>query len=310
MSPLRKPMLAALFAAALCAAPASPAGAASPSGQGFDDPDRAAAALAAASRSDDVGALIALFGPEGADIVQSGDPIADRTARAHFAARYDQAHRIVADADDKATLVVGAEAWPFPIPLLRRDGQWRFDTAAGRQEILDRRVGRNELHAIEVCRAYVEAQRDFAALRKQHRLPVEYARKFVSSPGKKDGLYWPARAGAEQSPIGEAMARARAEGYGQKKSAQGSEPYKGYFYRILYRQSAHAPGGARDYVEHGRMTKGFALLAFPAKYGDSGIMTFMVDQDGVVFEKDLGPDTARLAAAIDAFDPDPGWKLP
>jgi hypothetical protein len=305
MNPFRNPALAIMFSAVLGAASAQGGSAAN-----FADPEAAIAALAAASRGNDDDALIALFGPEGKDIVQSGDRIADKSARAHFTTRYEQAHKLVPEGADRMILTIGREAWPFPIPLLRSEGQWHFDSLAGRQEILDRRVGRNELRAIEVCRAYVEAQRDYAIFRKEHGLPVEYAQKFVSSPGKKDGLYWPAKAGSPESPIGEAMARANAEGYGTKDAAKGDQPYKGYYYKILFRQSAHASGGARAYLDKGHMTKGFAMIAFPAKYGDSGIMTFIVDQDGVVFEKNLGADTAHLVASIESFDPDPGWKLP
>jgi hypothetical protein len=269
----------------------------------FASPERAVDALIAATRDNDSAAMLQLFGPEGRDLVRSGDPVADRDARAHFVERYGARHEILRDAKDKATLIVGTEEWPFPIPLVRRGGVWLFDTAAGAQEVINRRVGRNELNAMQVCRGYVEAQRDYAA----DLATPEYAQKFVSTPGGHDGLYWQAGPGAKQSPIGPQMAHARAEGYGAGAN-DASEPYHGYFYKILTRQGAAAPGGARDYLAGGRMTGGFALIAFPAKYGDSGIMTFIVNQDGIVYQKDLGRDTAAIASAITEFNPDLSWK--
>lgn len=279
--------------------------------QGFATPEQAVAALVAASRHNDPAALLVLFGAGAQDIVASGDPVADKRARAHFAERYEDAHKIVTEAEDYARLMIGKEDWPFPIPLRRQGASWRFDAAAGAQEILSRRIGRNELHAIESCRAYVEAQREFAADRQEHRQPPEYAQRFISSKGQRDGLYWDVQANEKESPIGPLMAQARAEGYdGEGGQAHKPQPYHGYIYRILTRQGMHASGGAKDYVKAGHMTGGFALIATPAKYGDSGVMTFIVNQDGIVFEKDLGPDSASLAAAITAFDPESSWKIP
>ena len=200
--------------------------------------------------------------------------------------------------------MIGREDWPLPIPIVQKDGQWQFDTAAGRQEILARRIGRNELAAIQVALAYVDAQYDYANLTRDGAQSV-YAQKFFSSPGKKDGLYWPAAQGETDSPLGSAVAAATAVGY---RVGGARTPFHGYYYKILTRQGAAAPGGAVDYIVNGKMIGGFALVAYPAQYGNSGVMTFIVDHDGVVYEKDLGPNTAKIASAITAYDPDSTWK--
>jgi hypothetical protein len=283
--------------------PAAAAGAGKP--ETFASPERAVEALVAASRNNDSTAMLKLFGAAGRDLVSSGDPVADADMRARFVERYGVSHKILKDTANRATLIVGTEEWPFPIPLARHRGVWLFDTAAGEQEIIDRRVGRNELNAMEVCRSYVQAQRDYAA----GFATPEYAQKIFSSPGLHDGLYWPAGPGEKQSPLGPQMAHARAEGYGIGDSAnEPPQPYHGYFYKTLTRQGPAAPGGARDYIANGHMTGGFALIAFPAKYGDSGIMTFIVSQNGIVYQKNLGRDTATRAAAIAEFNPDMSWK--
>jgi hypothetical protein len=206
--------------------------------------------------------------------------------------------------------VVGSEDWAWPIPIVRQGDRWHFDTAAGLQRIIDRRVGRDELNVIEVCRAYVSAQREYASMERLANGTQEFAQHFGSSPGKHDGLYWAATAGSPQSPLGPLVAAARQEGYTVDGGAEVRTPYHGYYYRILTRQGSHASGGARDYIVGGHMTGGFALLAYPAKWGDSGIMSFLVNQSGVVFEKNLGPETARLAQQITQFDPDLSWKTP
>jgi len=278
----------------------------------FATPQQAVDALVAAAGKTDPQGLLKIFGPAGRDLISSGDPIADKAADAGFVEHYGKRHEILLDTKNKATLVLGDEEWPFPIPLVRHAKTWHFDAQAGAQEILNRRVGRNELNAIEVCRSYVVAQRDFAYGKEDARSPREYARKFVSAPGQHDGLYWPVQSGETESPIGEEMAAARAEGYGgtdQQAPAQ-NQPYHGYFYKILERQGPAAPGGARNYLVDGHMTGGFALLAFPAKYGDSGVTSFIVNQDGLVYEKDLGRGTAALAPAILEFNPDRTWNLP
>jgi Protein of unknown function (DUF2950) len=204
---------------------------------------------------------------------------------------------------DKAVLILGREDWPFPIPLMRKDGSWRFDTAAGREEILYRRVGRNELSAIQACLAYVDAQQEYA----ERGIAGNgvYAQRIVSQPGNKDGLYWPAQSGEDESPLGELAASAAAEGY---RVGQQRAPYHGYYYKVLTRQGPNAPGGALDYTVRGTMIGGFALVAYPAEYRNSGVMTFLINHRGDVYEKDLGPNTARIAASMTAFNPDNTWR--
>jgi Protein of unknown function (DUF2950) len=278
--------------------------------QVFDTPDDAVNALVKATRADNQPNLLKILGPDAAKLIHSGDTVADHTARQHFLAAYDASHQIENADDDTRTLIVGDEGWPMPIPLVRQDNGWRFDTAAGQEEILNRRIGKNELNVLSVCRAYVTAQRDYA---EQHLVSgkhvTEYAQRFTSTSGKHNGLYWPVKPGEEESPLGPLIADARAEGYG-KGAIHGKHshtPYHGYYYKILTRQGADAPSGKKDYIVKGHMTRGFALLAFPATYGDSGVMTFIVNQNGIVFEKDLGPDTKHLAPRIDSFNPDKSW---
>lgn len=297
----------ALFAAGILALCAS-AVAAPVEPQSFPSPELAANALADAAHNNDAAALLTIFGSAGQPLVNSGDKVEDAGMRARFAERYATAHKILVDSANKAILVVGTEEWPFPIPLVRKHGTWHFDAAAGAEEILNRRVGRNELDAMQVCRDYVRAQRDFAADRQDEHKPLEYAQKFISSPGQHDGLYWPADPGEKQSPIGPEMAHARAQGYSSNPAEEGRAPYHGYYYRILTRQGPAAPGGARDYLVDGHMTHGFALIAFPATWGDSGVMTFIISQNGIVYQKNLGPETAKIASAITAFNPDLSWR--
>lgn len=209
---------------------------------------------------------------------------------------------------DKTVLYVGKEDWPFPIPLVKKQGSWRFDTNEGRQELLARRIGRNELSVIQVCLTYVDAQREYALKDRDGDGLLAYAQKFASSPGKKDGLYWEAKEGDEQSPLGPLFAAAQKLGYTAKKPAGKPLPYHGYYYRILKAQGKNAPGGAYDYVVKGKMIGGFALVAYPAQYGSSGIMTFIVNHEGVVYQKNLGQDTEKTAQAMKLFDPDRTWK--
>jgi hypothetical protein len=272
----------------------------------FNTPDAAVDALVGAARSGDAKAIVSVLGPEGNAIVSSGDPVADANTREKFVAAYDAKHAIEPEGDGAQTLIIGDEDWPFPIPLVNKAGEWQFDTGAGLDEILRRRVGRNELSAIEVARAYVQAQNEYAELDPAGLGRGVYAQRIVSHPGKKDGLYWPTAEGQPPSPLGELAAQASAEGY---KAGQAPIPYHGYYYRILTRQGADAPGGAYDYLVKGKMRGGFALLAFPAEYGNSGIMTFMVNHDGTVFQKDLGPKTAKLARKIESFAPDQTWTV-
>jgi hypothetical protein len=286
------------------------AAAAPPSQRVFASADAAVEALVAANRDGQLAVLARILGPGGAKLVRSGDPVADRNHRARFVAAYDAAHRIEFEGDRKAVLVVGSEEWPLPIPLVRSDAGWRFDAQAAEQEILNRRVGRNELNVIEVCRAYVEAQREYAALNVLPGGRHEYAQRFNSRAGQRDGLYWTAKADEPQSPLGPLVAQARAGGYGSDPVGDRPQPYHGYYFRILTGQGAHAPGGAKNFVVDGHMVGGYALVAYPARYADSGVMTFIVSQDGIVYEKNLGPDTESLARRIEQFDPDASWHAP
>jgi hypothetical protein len=301
--------LAAMLGLSACAQKETPGLTADGQQETFSTPENAARALVAASRNDDMAQLLKVLGPQAQRLISSGDPVADNEGRERFTDAYDASHDVEKQGDNKAVLVIGDEEWPLPIPLLRENGRWRFDTASGQQEILNRRIGRNELKVIDVCRAYVEAQRDYAA---QHRLPdgrVEYAQRIVSAHGRHDGLYWPVEEGEEESPLGPLMAQARAEGY-DAMTHEKPQPYHGYYYRILKQQGKNAPDGQKSYIAGGHMTGGFALVAFPAQYGDSGIMTFIVNQHGIVFEKNLGADTPRIAMRMTQYDPDKSWDLP
>jgi hypothetical protein len=271
----------------------------------FATPQDAAQALVDAAGQNDTAALMKLFGPQGADIVQSGDPAQDKVSRAEFARRAHEKMevRIEPSNPDRAVIVVGNQDWPLPLPLVRaKTGQWHFDAAQGRVEILARRVGRNELVAIDVCRAYVEAQMEYASHDRNGNGVLDYAQKIVSSPGKKDGLYWE---GEPDNLVPKAFADAAAA-----MSAQGKKPvpYHGYYFHSLTAQGPDAPGGARTYVVKGLMIGGFALVVYPAEYGVSGIKTFIVNQRGVVYEKELGPATGPFALQITRFNPDKTWN--
>jgi hypothetical protein len=276
----------------------------------FATPDAAVAALVRADRANNRTALLAILGPSGAKLIRSGDPVADRLNRERFVAAFDEAHRIEVEAQHTAVLIVGQAEWPLPIPLVDEHDGWRFDTQAGAQEILNRRIGRNELTVLEVCRAYVAAQRDYLGMKVGGR--SEYAQHFVSTGAQHDGLYWPAQSGDPESPLGPLVAQAQASGYQADATVSdqsASQPYYGYYFRILTSQGPNAPGGARSYVIGGRMTGGFALLAYPATYGDSGVMSFIVNNHGIVFERNLGSDTVRIARQISAYDPDASWHI-
>ena len=271
--------------------------------ESFKTVEAAAEALVSAAKTGDRKGILTVLGRDGVDIVSSGDAIADASARKRVIAAYDAKHQVVMEGPDKAVLIIGGEDWPFPIPLVRKDGSWRFDTAAGREEILYRRIGRNELSAIQACLAYVDAQQEYAA---QGVVGNDvYAQRIVSRPGQKDGLYWPAQSEADDSPLGELVASAAAEGY---RVDQQRAPYHGYYYKVLTRQGPNASGGALDYVVRDRMIGGFALVAYPAEYGNSGVMTFLVNHQGNVYQKDLGPNTARIAASMTEFNPDDTWR--
>lgn len=273
----------------------------------FASPEEAVQSLFDALKNKDSKALSAILGPDAKDLISSGDPVSDKETCEQAAKLYEEKHKIVKEGDAKAILQMGGKDWPMPIPMVASAGKWRFDTKAGKQEIIDRRIGRNELNAIQVCLAYVDGQREYASVSRRGDGVLEYAQQFASSPGKKDGLYWETKEGEPQSPIGLFVANAKAAGY-ERGTPQRPVPYHGYFYRIIKAQGKNAPGGAFDYVVKGRMIGGFALVAYPAKYGASGIMTFIVNHDGVVHQKNLGPQTAAAAKAIKLFDPDKTWQ--
>ena len=272
--------------------------------QALKTPDEAASALASAAKTGDMKTLNIVLGPDGEDIISSGDEVADAATREKFVAAYDAKHQIKMDSDNKAIIVIGPDDFPLPIPLVRKDGMWRFDTAAGQEEILFRRIGKNELDAIQACLAYVDAQNEYSEKDRTGSGVKTYAQRIVSQQGKKDGLYWPTSQGEEPSPLGELVADATAQGYrveGQRT------PFHGYYFKILTKQGPAAPGGALDYVVGGKMIGGFGLVAYPAEYRNSGVKTFICGHSGTVYEKDLGPNTAKLAEQMSAYNPDKTW---
>ena len=274
----------------------------------FDGPEAAVGALVAALNARDRDALIAVFGPENEDVALTGDPDEDRAIWTEFMAEYEILNRMEIVDGDRATLFIGRDLWPFPADIVAVDGGWSFDAAGAREEVRLRRIGLNELDVIDLLHGYVRAQ---AAYRRSDPdgdgLP-SFAAGILSSPGTRDGLYWPPEPGAPESPVGDFMARAAADGYGFEGVDVEPDPYLGYYYRVLRKQGPSAPGGAVDYVVDGRMLAGHALLAFPADYGGSGIMSFMVGEAGVIYEADLGKDTLSVAGAIDVFDPGEAWS--
>jgi Protein of unknown function (DUF2950) len=271
--------------------------------KGFDTPEAAATALIEALKKDDVDSLKGLLGPGSDSIVSSGDEVADKNGRAEFVAAYTAKHSFEDAGEGLKTLVIGENDWPVPVPLRQTDGKWIFDGAAGAEEYAMRRIGRNELGAIAVSRGFVEAQEEYAAVGHDGDEAGIYALKLMSDPGMQNGLYWQTAEGEEPSPAGEFVASAAEQGY----SAKARSPYHGYYYRLLYNQGANAKGGARDYFKDGLLTEGFALVAWPAEYGSGGIQTFIINQDGTVFQKDLGKDTPTAVEAINSFDPDSTW---
>jgi hypothetical protein len=275
---------------------------AAPAQKSFASLDDAVNALVAAIRAADRKALVEILGPQGTPLVWSGDTVADRAAFQRFVAEYDQAHHLVGGGG-KVVLHVGSDDFPFPIPLVPDGPRWLWDTDAGDDELLSRRIGKNELSAIQVCLAYVDAQREYYS---RGTGLLEYAQRLDSTKGKRDGLYWETKPGEQESPLGPLVGRARAAGYPLPPRG-GPAPYYGYFYRILTAQGPDAPGGAEDFVVKGHMIGGFALVAYPAAHGVSGIMTFIVSHDGVVYQKDLGPKTTQAANAIKAYNPDSTW---
>jgi Protein of unknown function (DUF2950) len=270
----------------------------------FPSARQAAEALVAANRDNDVGALQQILGADAANLISSGDEAQDKSDRAHFVTLYETHHRFIATAPGSMTLVVGKDEWPLPIPLIKSDGAWRFDSVAGAKNLLYQRIGGNELAAIEVCRAIQQAQLQYAASGHDGNPAGAYAQRFRSQPGTQNGLYWPVAEGEAPSPAGPLLADAEVGGYERGKG----QPFHGYYFRILKAQGPHAHGGAKDYLSDGSMTGGFAVLAYPVEYGASGVMSFLVSRRGTVFQKDLGSATAETAEAIKTFDPDPTWK--
>jgi DUF2950 family protein len=272
--------------------------------QSFKSPEDAVGALVSATKDNWPKGVVEVLGRDGVDIVSSGDKVADEAIRQKFLAAYDAKHQVTKEGDDKAVMIIGTEDFPFPIPLVRKAGGWRFDTAAGRLEILYRRIGRNELSAIQASLAYVDAQNEYAEKDRGAGVGT-YAQRIVSTPGKKDGLYWPGPQGGDASPLGELVAQATNQGY---LIGGGRTPFHGYYFKILTRQGPMAAGGELDYVVRGKMIGGFALVAYPAEYGNSGVMTFVVNHAGTVFQKDLGERTEKLAERMTSFNPDQTWK--
>lgn len=271
----------------------------------FASPEAAVEALLDAMRKDDVAALERVFGPGSVNIVYSGDAAADREARKKFVAAYDERHKLDQSVPGRAVLSVGADDWPMPVPIVQRQAGWTFDARAGAAELVARRIGRNELDAIQVCLAFVDMERDYAELDRNGDGTLEYAERLVSTPGKHDGLYWEAKAGEPQSPAGPRLAAANPK---PREAGSPPTPFHGYYFRILTKQGTSAAGGARDYFVEGKLIGGVALLAWPARYRVSGVKTFMCNLDGTVLEKDLGSQTSAKAARIVAYDPDPAWK--
>ncbi|MBZ5521315.1 MAG: DUF2950 domain-containing protein [Acidobacteriia bacterium] len=301
-------LLAGSFSGQTSAGPAQP--------RSFAAPEEAMKALVEAGKAKDRAALADLFGPQ-YDKLLSGDEVQDNKELEQFSAAVDESVKLDKTAEDRMIVSIGKDNWPFPIPIVKKTSQWRFDTDAGMQEILNRRIGENELSAIATCRAYVLAQWEYFTEGDHDNDGVaEFAQKFISSVGNREGLYWETGENERPSPMGAMVAAARAEGYsaGQRKAAANPaehkrSPYHGYYFRILKRQGPHAPGGKYDYVINGNMIAGYALIAYPDKWGSSGIMTFIVNQQGRVYQKNLGPNTLKLAAGITEYDPDVTWKV-
>lgn len=284
-----------------------PSSAATAKQKTFASPEKAVEALVGSLKKADRASVKALLGP-GSEKLISGDEIADRRVRERFLSAYDEMQRLDREGKSRAILVIGRNEWPFPIPIVKKNKRWLFDTRAGIQEILNRRIGANELDTIQTCLAFIDAELEYVMNDYDGNGIREYAARFWSDPGKKNGLYWQTAEGEDPSPLGVLFAKAKSEGYAEKKGGEGSSPYHGYFYRILTAQGDHANGGASDYMVNGQMIGGVALVAYPAKYGVSGVMTFIVNHEGIVYQKDMGPKTSETASAMKAFDPGPGWN--
>ena len=273
--------------------------------ESFKSTDAAVDALVGAVKSGNQRTILRVLGRGASDIVSSGDPVDDATTRQRFLAAYDAKHSLSMEGDNKAVMILGQEDYPLPIPIVRDGDVWKFDVAAGREEILYRRIGRNELDTMQASLAYVDAQNEYAEKDRTGAGKGVYAQRILSRPGKKDGLYWPSEQGADESPLGELVAKATAQGY---RTRGGPTPFHGYYYKILTEQGPAAPGGELDYVVKGKMIGGFALIAYPAEYRNSGVMTFIISHAGVLYQKDLGPKTTRLAKRLSWFNPDKTWE--
>ena len=271
----------------------------------FSSPEEGVKALMEATKKSDTKAMLAILGPEAKSLIESGDQVSDRAAFERFVKSYEEANKLVKSGDTQAILEVGKDEWPFPIPLVKEANGWRFDTHEGKEEIINRRIGRNELDAIQVVLAVVDAEREYYQRDPDGDKLLQYAQKFISTKGKRDGLFWETKPGEERSPLGPLVARARGEGY---KGADGKPvAYHGYYYKLLTGQGKDAPGGAYDYRVRGKMMGGFGVVAYPAQYGSSGIMTFIVNHDGAVYQKDLGKNTPSIAQSMTKFNPDKTW---
>lgn len=273
----------------------------------FETADEAVSAVVAAVEAEDGPALLGVFGAESKDLIFTGDEVTDRANWREFLASYRQEHRIEMTADGVAVLYIGRKDWPFPLQIVATNAGWRFDVEGAREEIVDRRIGLNELDVMDLLRDGVDVQRTYRLEDHDGDGVLEFASSILSSPGARDGLYWQEEEGTEESPIGDFLARASADGFSFDGTDEPPDPYLGYYFRILQRQGTHAPGGAYDYLIGGNMVAGHAYLAYPAEYGESGVMSFLVGEAGVIYEADLGAKTLDVAAAIDSFDPGPGW---
>jgi hypothetical protein len=274
----------------------------------FTSPDEAVKAMVTAIKANDTGELMLMFGPDMKGLFLSGDEVADKAGKENFIRAYEEKNRLETFSGSKAILYVGNNDWPMPIPIVKKGNNWHFSSQDGKREILQRRIGRNELNTIQTCKAHVDAQMDYVSRDYNSDGLFEYAQKFLSIPGKKDGLYWETKEDEEKSPLGIFFANAAREGYFPKDGKNKPIPFHGYYYRILKEQGKDAPGGAYSYVVKGKMVNGFALVAYPAKYGNSGVMTFIVNKDGMVYQKDFGVNTAKIVKNIRAYDPDKTWK--
>ncbi len=276
----------------------------------FSSPEEAVGALIEASKSEQSDVVRRILGSGADEVLSSGDDVADRQARDKFLNAYADKHELITEPDGSVTLQVGKDEWPMPIPLVKSFSSWRFDTRRGKEEILNRRIGRNELSVRQTCLAIVDAQREYLTVDRNGDGVPEYAQKIISDPGKKDGLYWETSGDQPPSPLGPFVADAVEEGYGAAKNESGQpRPYHGYYFKLLKSQGLEAPGGPREYIVNGSMTEGFAVVAWPAEYGNSGVMTFLVNHQGVVYERNLGRHTAQIASSMSVFDPDTQWSV-